>query len=734
MKMLNRGNLLFCSASLLFMPTAVAAQDNGEEIESESEVLQEIVVTAQKRADNLQTVPVAVTAITAAEIRDLRVNDAEDILSLTPGATFDSGAPTEQVISIRGIASGNEGASSDSGVLMMIDGEVISRDFMRTAAFFDTARIEVLRGPQGTTYGRNSTGGVFHVINNTPTEDFKASFRFDAGNFNLFEGEGFVSGPLSDSVQARLSFYAASRDGYTRDVIRNVDIDHNKIVALRGQLRFSTGDDSSVLLRAHYSSEDIGATPRKLYDATIPYRGPGGLTFVEPSLNPFRVANSPVDGFSREIFGASVEYQWAGDSIDLFSLTALRRGDATFDQDLFGTNIGVIRQSGLEGATTINHETRLSNAPSQGAAQWMLGLFFLSEDSERPETKRILPTFRGGLLSTVQNFEQTNKTDSLGIFGQLGYAISDQTKVEAGLRYSYDKKRFTINHSATGRLANVFLDQPPGPVQANSSEEWSNVSWKLSAQHEFSRDIFFFANVSSGYKAGGFNPEPSNLIAAVTPFDEETVRSYEIGLKTQLFDNALRFNVAGFINKFDDIQAEFFTPAGSTIIANVASAKIAGVEVDSMWQASRHLLFSVSAALYDHEYDKFVDTSGNDNSGNPIANVPDWTITTSVVADIPIPTNLGSLRTRVDFRTRSDITVDADTDRVFGIRQGKEKLGARLTWTSANDRYEIAIWGQNLLNKAEMVSISPYGGFNQRMVAYSAPRTFGVSLTAKFGS
>ncbi len=732
-RMMATGASAICLATMAQTAHAQTDSAQSEPDEASGNALDVIIVTAKKREDDVQTLSTAVTAIGGEQIQETRLRGAEDVLNLTPGAIVTSSGPLEQLFSVRGISSGTEGASGDAGVLMMIDGEVISRDFMRSGALFDVGRIEVLRGPQGTTYGRNSTGGVFHIITNKPQFDLTAGLRVDIGNFGLMETESYVSGGLSDTVAARLSAYTQNQDGYSRDAVTGQDINFSETRAFRGQLLFETSDSLSVLLRSHYSDEDHGPKARKLYDPTLPYADPNlGFSFTELSTDPYLVSNTAVAGIQREIYGGSVEVNWSNDTIDIFSLTAIRRGVADVERDIFGTDQRVVIQSAAERATTLDQEIRISNAPSADNLTWMVGLFYLNEDTSRSETKVVLPDILGGFVSTEQNFTQSNTTDSIGIFGDVLLSLTDYTKLEVGLRYSRDEKNQTIFHEAIGLLADSFILDPSNPVQGVADASFDKITWKVSINQELAEDVFVYGSAGNGYKSGGFNPEPATDLDAVTPFDEEVVMSYEVGLKSEFFDNSLRFNLSLFHTDFTDIQAEFFTAAGSTVVNNVASAKISGIEMESLWRPIEALTLGLSGSLYDHEYDEFIDQDGIDNSGNPLANVPDWTISASVQLDIPLGSGLGSLRGRTDFRLRDDVNEDANPDPIFGVRPGEEMLDLRLAWRSESEAFEIAIWGQNVLDKAEITDIGPMANFSQRQVGYAAPRTYGISFSAKY--
>jgi len=708
--------------------------------------LEEIVVVARKTEESLQDVPIAVTAIGGKSIKELNIRSANEVLDFVPGATWLTSNPGEQVFSIRGISSGSEGASTDSGVLVMVDNEVISRDFMRSAAMFDVQRVEILRGPQGTTYGRNASGGVMHILNNTPTDESEGSLTAHYGDYDYVGLEGFVNGKLGDTTSGRLTVHYTDRDGYTEETTTGDDIDSWTSTALRGQLLFQPSDDLSILLRGHYLEDESGGNPapKKCFDPALPcdFRfDPDAFSYMESSSDPWKVENSDSDlSYEREVYGASAEIVWNLDTLNVTSITTYRDGNDDADVDLFGTPADMVMQRSENDATTWSQELRIDNFGSDTNINWLAGFFYLNEDHERHEIKNILVDIiavdpavpladPGESWETTQDFDQTNETDSYGIFGEMNFSLGENTDLAVGARYSYDEKSYSAYHAAEGPLAGaVFLDDPSQPVVGDVEEDWDALTGRVSLTHSFSDVGMVFASVSSGYKSGGFNPEPSNLEALETPFDEETVIAYEIGTKNQFLDDRLRLNASIFYSDYDDIQTEDHTPTGTTIIANAASAEIAGVEFETVWLVTDKLTLLASYAYYEHEYGDYFDEDGNNLKGNDIQNVPDWTA--NVSADYEQPLSNGSaMKFRLDYRTRADVFDDADPDYEQGIREGKDMLGARASWFSANQQWEVAAWGKNLLDEDEVVNIGTQSIMSQRRSVYVPPRTYGMSVT-----
>ncbi|MEH6550012.1 MAG: TonB-dependent receptor [Pseudomonadales bacterium] len=714
------------------------AQDTGESVK-----LEEVVVTARKVQESMQDIPIAMSAFSGDFVKDLNLRSIDETLAYVPGATMISSSPGEQTFSIRGISSGAEGAGSDSGVLVMVDNEVISRDFMRSAAMYDVQRVEVLRGPQGTTYGRNATAGVMHVLNNTPTGENSASLTAEVGNYNRRRIDGYINGSLNDTetVKGRLSLHGYERDGYTEDAITGDDLDGWEEFALRAQLLFEPSDELSILFRSHWSKEEANnPAPRKAYDPSLSDDfafDPHAAPYTELSADPWKVENSDDLFYERDVKGLSAELHWDLDRLNFTSLTTYRDADDKVRVDLFGTPRDMVVQNSENDATTWSQEFRLDNAGSDTNLHWLAGLFYLNEQHDRDEVKDILVDVisvddtgfagqPGFDYTSWQYFTQSNETDSFGVFGELVYSFGEKTDLTVGGRYSKDEKSYQVYHTAGGALAGLLIDEDE--VEASVEDSWSAATGRVSLTHKITDTSMLYASYSTGYKSGGFNPEPNNEEAAVTPFDEETVASFEIGAKTELFDDTLRLNVTLFDSDYDDIQIENHKPSGATIIANVAEASIKGIELEYTWLATDHFTLTGSYANYDAEYGSYVnEEEGDDFSGNPIANVPKWTANVSAIYSIPLGDN--SLALRLDYTDRSDIHDDPDPEAYQSLRAAEEMIHARATWSSAADNWQVSLWGKNLANNAEMVNISPQSIMQQRHVVYAAPRTYGVSVT-----
>lgn len=713
---LTAGTLVFVFSGIALAEAAIN-EDNAE--------LETVIVTAQRRDQSLQDVPLAVTTIGGDALSNRGLMEVRDLVELTPGATFTFINAAEPVLSLRGIASGGEGASSDSGVLMMADGEVIPRDFMRTAPIFDVQRVEVLRGPQGTTYGRNATAGVFHVIHKVPEDTYSADFQVEAGNYASLQLNGAVTGPLGDNTRGRAAIFAQRQDGFSEDSLTGSDVDDRRTVAARFSLAHDFTDNLTLLLRAHTSRERHGMTgPLKSSDPFVPFLSPPFVQtpFVEGDSDPYTVF-IPDDGdFDRDIWGISSQLNWHFGDLKLISLTAISRGDNEFIQPT-PTNYNYI--DGLNNADIFSQELRLEGT-TQNNLYWSAGLYYLDEDVDFGYVRN---GYEGA--TTTQQLFQTSKNSSLGIFSEVSWYISPRLELTVGARYSRDKKSFEVDNRATGAFAFIFVEDPTQPLQVAVDDDWSKSTFRASASYQFLDHISAYLTYSQGYKSGGFNPEPANRESALTPYDEEMVTNVEAGFRSQLLDDRLQLNITLFDMDYDDIQTGFFSPGGSEIIANIGEASIKGVEVEFEVRPNEYLFFAGALANFDHEYVDFVD-GGVDVSGESIAKAPDWTASLTAQFETPVLANAGRLRISAGYQSRSDVNHDALVDRLYGVREGIDNVDLRLAWLPLNEQWELSIWGRNLLDEAEVQYVGPQTILSQRPVIYGAPRTFGATLKLSF--
>lgn len=726
----NQINGLILSASrkgvLVFLMAAIAQPVFAQDTE-----LEEIVVVARRMQESLQEVPSSVSTMSADFVRQQKIDAVNDIIELTPGATYTSLHKGQQDYSMRGISSQTEGAAGDSAVVTYVDNVAIGKDFAKSLKFIDVERVEILRGPQGTSFGRNASAGLVHIISKRPTSDFEALIEATGGNYGLVEVDGMLNGAFSDTVAGRLSAHYDDREGYTTDLSDGRDLDAEQNTTVRGQLLFTPSDTLDLLFKVEWSQDEDGSPIRKGPDCTQPYLEAPFGDFTEPSCSPWEtvISDRPELGLEREIVTASADIGWdISDSLHLTSITAYIDASMNRFQDIFGTPLDVVLQSNNDNATQFSQEFRIDSSRPDSAMSWLAGVYYFTDDHDKIGENREALTYAGPPFATTTDLRSANETTSLGVFGQISYDFTERTNLAVGARYTYDEKDFRVFHGTAGGLGDIFVDPAENPVDESASEQWDNVTGSLSLSHDTSDDTMIYGIVATGYKSGGFNGEPYNAEAAVTPYNEETSANIEAGVKSEWLDNRLRINASLFYTQYDDLQVADFLPSGTPVIDNSGGANVKGLEVELTWLVNDYLTLAGSYAALDAALEG--DVGGTSVEGNRPDNAPEWTAT--FVADVAIPLSSGaSISLRADYRGRSDV-FDGPFEDIVTIRPSASFIGARAAWTSASDLWQVSVWGKNLTEEEEVLTIGPDVIVSQHPTGYGAPRTYGATISRAF--
>jgi iron complex outermembrane receptor protein len=717
------GNAAAQDVSVIDAPTTTEAQ------EERTLGLSTITVTARRVEESLQDVPGAVAVVSPEIIAAQRIQSVNQILEITPGATFTSLHKGQQDFSIRGISSQTEGAAGDSAVATYIDNVAIGRDFAKSFEFFDIAQVEVLRGPQGTSFGRNASAGLIHIISKRPSHEPDGLLEATAGNYGLIDASGAFGGRIAEGVSGRLSVHYDEREGYTTDTSSGRDIDPEQNATVRAQLLFEPSDTVEFLLRGTWSQDDDGSTVRRGPDCEIPYLGAPFGDYTEP-CDEWETDISERTDLTQErtIINTSAEAVWdVTPGVRLTSVTGYLNAEMERSQDIFGTPLDLLISSSVDEAWQFSQELRIDNYLAGDAFQWLAGLYYYTDDHNRDGDNRDVLPFAGP-FATQTTLMTNNKTTSYGLFGRVGYDLTDRLNVTVGGRYTLDQKDFSVFHSATGGVAPIFVDPADDPVDVEIEDEWNKFAGSASIDYQLKEDVIVYGLISQGYKAGGFDGEPSSRAAALTPFDEETSTNYEVGVKSELFDRRLRLNTSVFYVDYEDLQVADFLPSGAPIIINSGGAKVTGLELESEASVNEFLTLSGSLALMDAELEGEV--GGVSVAGNRPDNAPEWTV--NFAADITVPLSSGAeVGLRADYTGRSEVY-----DGPFGdpatIRPEVHFIGAQVSWLSVEQDWEMIVWGRNLTEEADVLSRGPVSTVLQSPTAYGAPRTYGVTLRKTF--
>ena len=723
--------------------------------------IEEILVTARKVTENQQDIPISVTSLSAEDLEAFNIQEVRGLFDYVPGAWSGAQNGEQMTLNLRGILSSDRGASDNPGVTLMQDGEVISRHFMASAPKFDLQRVEVLRGPQGTTYGRNSTAGTVNFISNRPTEEFSANITVDVGNYGYRTFEGYVSGSLSDNVRARLSGYYSERDGYVEHTLTGEPLDNTDYTGIRAQLEWDASENTSVRLTVNYTDSHADHFAIRKPDTSDPwgYSDFWGWDFLrfQDNDDPWNAAPSShtIDGtpmgYDLETWGVSAEIEHSWDIVNFYSLTAYSHGEDQSVIDLMTAPFDFANENNRNDADTFSQEIRLDNAGNGSALEWLVGAYYATEDHDRdafteafyghcedvPDRCISPPPIFGGAIplptldasGTTDIVLQRNDTTSYAVFGELSYDLSEQTNVIAGLRYSHDDRDYDGLHRAEGGLFFIFAG---APVDLKNSDTWSDVSGRVAITHRFSDQLMVYGSYSTAFKGGGFNPEPASA-DEVTAYDEENVATIEIGAKMDLLDNRLRLNVTLFDTQYEDIQSQFLDERlGASTIGNIGEAYIRGVEVEMIGQIGENFRLHGNYTYYDSEYEAWNPSSSISDPGNIVGESLRGSYRNSFHLSGIYTVNLAqgaTLHFRSDYRHRSRANAVWVDDLVGSSTPGVDFVNASVQYTSSDEKWNATLWGRNLSEEAEIkYKLFIAGVFTNRLRSYGAPRTSGLTL------
>ncbi len=589
-------NFVIIALSLAGIFFAVNTSAEEATLEEVTVTLEEVVVTAQRRAESLQDVPISLIAFSGDMVNEAGITGMADVALRTPNLTLTTFNIAEPQIYIRGIGTTNDSGGSDPAVGFFIDDVYIGRPGGASTDYYDIERIEVLRGPQGTLYGKNTAGGAINIFTKKPQQEFEAKAGLTVGSDNLVNLRGYVNGPFSDTIAGKITVNFRKRDGFAKNITTGQDLEDDDSKSVRGQLLFTPSEKVDILLGFDYTDIDNTGANRYITNLDIP--GLPGLANIPPLLAAQRAANVGLDERTsnqenmqyseKEILGflgrADVDLDWA----TLTSITAYRDSDSSWFQPLVpqlstrvgGLGIYEVDDSADTEADQFSQEFRLASEGDN--LTWVVGLFYLKENVERSETFFTYWDARtplAGLSLGDVTFNQEASTESTAAFGQITWNATDALALTLGARYTKDKKDIwnqAVNNHSRPAPTGIPLVGPPYEVSAEDS--WDDTTLRATVDWRVTDDHMLYFTYSEGFKSGAFNGTQGTPIAASTPLDPESATNYEVGAKTQWLDNRLRFNIAYFELDYDDLQVWFLENA--VLHAANATASVSGVELD----------------------------------------------------------------------------------------------------------------------------------------------------------
>lgn len=705
---------------------AIAGLSSTPSFAAEADVIEEIIVTAEKRETSAQETAIALTAYDSEQLQLRGIADIQDLQWSVPNLIISPNSQSPVTYAyIRGIGSDQLVAGFDPGVAYHVDGVYIGQPSSMPGDLWDMERVEVLRGPQGTLYGRNTTGGSINVITKDPTEEFEANFDVTGGNYEDVRERGAVSGALTDDISGRLSFINERNEGYQDDFTsHNGDV--TDYYSVRGKLKFEISEDANLVLTAQ-QFQNNGNQSQKRREPFAPYTFPGTSFTVDifagaiPNpRDPREVAKDYPERLRLTNDFYSARLTWDVDMgalgpATLVAITGYLTNDWFQSADIDQSSNPVQFQRWTMNTNQISQEVRLVSA-GQGPWEWIGGVFYFNENLSSDYF------FQDSSIAgfTFMNGGQL-KTTSYAAYGQIGYdfrAEGHPFKVVVGGRYTGDEKDI-----------NEYQVIPQFGVNraGKDNKSWNEGTGKVEFDYFLTDDIFTYLDLSHGYKGGGFS------LGQFDSYDPEKVDSVELGIKSQFWNNRAQVNVATFYNDYKDLQVNFLQ-ATSFTTDNAAQATIKGVELEMVLIPFDHLTLGSNLTWLNAQFDDYEFTPTIDLSGDTLNRAPEYTASTFVQYDYSMG-DRGTITARADYYWQDDVYY-----RVQNIARHRADAfftaDARVMWTSADAKWVVDTFVKNMTDEDNLRNMTVNDGLasgNATFDSYYPPRTYGVRVGWKTG-
>ncbi|MDO6421432.1 TonB-dependent receptor [Saccharophagus degradans] len=738
------------SPPLLTAAIAIALQAQAEQVPQ----LETVTVTAQYRAQNAQDVSISTSVLTSDNIRQQDIHDSHNIALQVPSVSYAEFAPGQALIAIRGIISADDGPGMDNSIAVFLDGIYIGRQAAVNFDLYDIERIEVLKGPQGTLFGRNAIGGAINIITKTPSAELSQRASATKGTYNTTRLNGYLNGAVADNIFGNLSVNLRNHDGYTQNVLLGVDNQDEDTLSARTRWLLQL-DGTDIIFNADYTSDnrgDMGRTPiinNGTYDYVALHATLGGGE---------NKTTSPVDGFSeRTAKGASIETNTQMSGGKFTTITGIRQtssewamasigapfnGGYDLDAGVFGIDVNDSIDESIDQQT---FELRYT-ATGTSTFNYVIGAFALRENTSRVEQFKLDRNAISTGQVTLGNeiTDQNNTTRSYAIYGHANWQLNDAWNIVFGTRLTRDNKSITTLSLNCGQQENPLVanynlcDSGGGSLGVlqrtfaiDSNHSWQDISPKLALEHH-TNNTMTYASISKGFKSGGFGGAPGEEQTATTPIKPENVWNYELGIKSDWLNNRARLNASVFYMDYTNLQVVHFGPSvanpefGSFTTTNIDSSTISGIEIETSLLVNAFFDVHGAFTLMDSEVNNFkLETFAGelDLSGSELRQAPKNSYSLTLNTHLPIL--YGELHGQLSYHHKDEQISDYinQNTRIEAL----DLINAQLSWHSPTEQWQCSLWVKNLSDKryiSHAYSIGP-----GVIGIWGEPRTAGVTVT-----
>lgn len=724
------------------------AQDSGL-------VLEEVLVTATHREVSAQDVAASLSVLGQSQLRSLRIRTANDLQNYVPGLSIKSQSIGTAKYNIRGVGQSVDDISVESGVGVYIDGVYVPRVGPAGGILFDLERVEVLRGPQGTLYGRNSAGGSISYITREPEELLGGELEIEAAEHGTLNAKGYITGPIiDDKFLGKLSLVSLKTDGYMENTFNGDDGSGVDTQAIRLGGKYLISDRADLSVTLDYQENNPNARMFALLEpgfrSTLHDLAPGYPS--EPAgSDPYEVMLDNSGFEEMETGGIVARLNIEHDNMESVYLVGYREAETRFSADRDQSTANLFNENHDEdtdwGSVEVRFTSKRDGAWSLGGnADWLLGFYAFQEEGTRDVnfTSEVFELFFPGQLpfSEAQiNFYQAIETDAKAIFGEFTYDLSEALRATAGVRYTDEEKTFRGRSEIIDPTRDFFGPGFPGLIgpgangglideiyATRDSTSWNDTTVKFSLEYDLSEDIMGYLLFSQGFKSGGYQGTAATSAGSTTPFDPEDVDNYEMGVKATFLDQRLQSNMSVYFMDYTNLQNGILTETGTPQTLN-ADAEIKGFEWDLIGLPTDGLRLGLSLGYVDSEYISF--DGAPEREGDQVNGVPE--LKYSLFGDYIIPAFGGDINLHADYVWEDD-TVDALGGEFI---PDWNTLNLSVSYLSGDGAWELSGWVRNATDEEywlenSLAAGSSAPGSSPRLMA--PPRTVGATFNYRFGS
>lgn len=723
MRPIKHAKSFLALAVIATMPTAIVANA------AASFVLEEVIVTAQKRSEALSDVPIALSAFTGNFIKETKITDIKQLIRYTPGLAGQSSDNFLDSLSVRGISTNAFGIGGDSSIGIYKDGVYYGRNGAALTSFFDIERVEILKGPQGLLFGRNAASGAVHTITEKPKlDDVEGYVRLGVGERDRLQAEFVYNQPLGDGWAARIAGIHSEEDGFVDNLFNGDELGGHDRDALRLSIR-NEGDWGDVTLTGEYEDRD---TAGSIYIG----QDENGNSFTGDD----RKTNSDFPGKDEaEVYGLTLTANiHLNDEMTLTSITGFNKHEWLYQEDWDGTPFGLAGYIQDQKGDYYSQELRLNVKTSENLT-WYVGASAYKEDVSAlliNDAADVGPFFE---VPFPLPFYETNDTEGeysgWAVYGDLTYQLTEKMDISVGLRYTYDEKE-----AQTDIQGQEFVWSAITPTPVKAKQDWDDLSPRITLRYFTDNDILLYGSVTEGYKAGGFGTDDVTAKdafgvalpgATLDDFEPETIRSYEIGSKGDLAGGRVKYGLSAYYYNYEDLQTVILE-VGRAFVSNIGEVDGYGVELDLRASINDNWDVFLGSAwsetdISDIPLDVCTEPSGNNCDGNRLGFNPELTVSGGINAHYPL--NGGEVFAGLDFTWQDDY-YSALENSDLDVIESVGFVNVRTGWKS-DQNWNVTLYVENIFDEESFGLRAAADGININ-AAPTNPRTAGVDVSYSF--